>query len=250
VIPLGNGIKLERNSEAGEASFANEKVSLLFQSDGQERRVKVNWPGFHNGRGIQAEIVLNCRPDQESMNIIIPIGEKRFYDNTKINCMTAQGFIRYGDQREDLRPDTCLGSLDWGRGVWEYQSFWNWASASGFLVDGRTIGLNLGQGFGDLSKATENCIILNGRVHKLGAVRFDYRSGDYMQPWRFTDDENRLDLTFTPFKDRTAQTNLGIIFSEVHQMFGRYSGRVILDDGSPLEIRDLIGFAEEHHARW
>jgi hypothetical protein len=71
-----------------------------------------------------------------------------------------------------------------------------------------------------------------------------------MQPWHFTDDENRLDLTFTPFKDRTARTNLGIIFSEVHQMFGRYNGRVILDDGSLLEIHDLIGFAEEHHARW
>ena len=28
VIPLGSGIKLERNPEAGEASFANDKVSL------------------------------------------------------------------------------------------------------------------------------------------------------------------------------------------------------------------------------
>ena len=55
---------------------------------------------------------------------------------------------------------------------------------------------------------------------------------------------------FTPFKERTALTNLGIIFSEVHQMFGRYNGRVILDDGSPSEIRDLIDFVEEHHARW
>jgi hypothetical protein len=81
-------------------------------------------------------------------------------------------------------------------------------------------------------------------------VRFDYASGNTMLPWRFTDDEGRLDLTFTPFKDRTAQTNLGIIFSEVHQMFGRYRGRVVLDDGHPLEVRDLIGFAEEHRARW
>ncbi|RPI89049.1 MAG: DUF2804 domain-containing protein, partial [Chloroflexi bacterium] len=166
------------------------------------------------------------------------------------NCLPAQGFIQYGDLREELRPETCLGSLDWGRGVWEYQSYWNWASASGFLPDGQTIGLNLGQGFGDLSKATENAVILNGRIHKLGVVRFDYKSGDYMQPWRFTDDAGRLDLTFTPFKDRTARTNLGIIFSEVHQMFGRYNGRVTLDDGTPLEIRDLIGFAEEHQARW
>jgi hypothetical protein len=30
-----------------------------------------------------------------------------------------------------------------------------------------------------------------------------------------------LDLTFTPFKERIAQTKLGIIDSEVHQMFGR-----------------------------
>jgi len=250
VIPLGNGIKLERNPEAGEASFKNDNVSLNFHADGGEPRLDVHWAGFHNGRGIHAEIVLRPLPGHESINIIIPIGAKRFYDNTKINCMPAQGFVQYGDLREELRPETCLGSLDWGRGVWEYQSYWNWASASGFSPDGQTIGLNLGQGFGDLSKATENAVILNGKIHKLGVVRFDYKSGDYMQPWCFTDDEKRLDLTFTPFKDRTARTNLGIIFSEVHQMFGRYKGRVILDDGSTLEIRDLIGFAEEHHARW
>ncbi len=252
VVPLGRGVVLERNSETGVASFTNSSVDLRFEAGAQERRVNVSWPGFHGGRGIKAEIALQCPPRHESMNIIIPIGARRFYDNTKINCLPASGFIDYGGVREELKPDTCLGSLDWGRGVWEYRSYWNWASASGFLPgsDRRTIGLNLGRGFGDLSKATENCVILDGRIHKLGAVQFDYQSGDYMQPWRFTDDEGRLDLTFTPFKDRTARTNLGIITSEVHQMFGRYSGRAVLDDGKPLEIQDLIGFAEEHHARW
>jgi hypothetical protein len=250
VIPLGSGIKLERNPEAGEASFKNDKVSLHFKADGKQRFIDVHWAGFNNGRGIHADIVLRALPNHESMNIVIPIGAKRFYDNTKINCMPAQGHIQYGAQREELGPETCIGSLDWGRGVWEYQSFWNWASASGFLPDGRTIGLNLGQGFGDLSKATENAVILNGRVHKLGKVPFVYKSGDYMQPWRFRDDAGRLDLTFTPFKDRTAKTNLAIITSEVHQMFGRYNGSIILDDGTSLEIKDLIGFAEEHHAKW
>jgi hypothetical protein len=250
VIPFGKGIRLERNPETGEASFKNDKASLHFQADGGQRRVKVDWDGFNNGRGIHADITLRELPNHESMNIIIPIGAKRFYDNTKINCMPASGYIEYGGTRHVLNPKNCIGSLDWGRGVWEYQSFWNWASASGFLPDGRTIGLNLGQGFGDLSKATENAVIMDGRVHKLGKVPFEYKSGDYIQPWRFCDDAGRLDLTFTPFKDRTARTNLGIIFSEVHQMFGRYNGRVILDDGSPLEIHDLIGFAEEHHARW
>jgi hypothetical protein len=250
VVPLGRGIQLERNCQAGEATFSNKNVSLHFQVNPQERYVSVNWPNFDNGRGIQTEITLRCLPQHESMNITIPIAQQRFYDNTKINCLPAEGFLKYGELHEELHPETCLGSLDWGRGVWEYRSFWNWASASGFLPDSRTIGLNLGSGFGDLSKATENCAILNGRIHKLGIVKFDYHPGDYMQPWRFTDEEDRLDLTFTPFKDRTAQTNLGIIFSEVHQMFGRYNGRVVLDNGQSLDIHDLIGFAEEHNARW
>lgn len=252
VIPLGRGLQLERNPLDGEAHFDNGKVGLHFRAEAQARHVSVSWPAFHDGRGMQAEFALRCPAGHESMNIIIPIGEKRFYDNTKINCLPAEGFLHYGEVREELRPESCLGSLDWGRGVWEYSSYWNWASASGFLPapGKRTIGLNLGCGFGDLSRATENCAIVDGSLQKLGAVTFDYRPGDYMHPWRFRDDEGRLDLTFTPFKDRTAKTNLGIIVSEVHQMFGRYNGRVRLDDGGWLEVRELIGFAEEHRARW
>ncbi|MBI9046588.1 MAG: DUF2804 domain-containing protein, partial [Anaerolineaceae bacterium] len=176
--------------------------------------------------------------------------EKRFYYNHKINCLPASGHFQYGDHLETLDPSSSLGSLDWGRGVWEYSSFWNWASASGFLADGRTFGLNLGMGFGDLSKAGETAVILDNRIHKLEQVNFDYNSDDYMQPWHFKDSKNRLDLVFTPFKERKATTRLGIIDSEVHQMFGHYNGTVITDEGEKIEIKDLIGFAEEHQARW
>ena len=250
VIPLGKGVELPRNSTEGDSCFENEKASLTFSLHPGHRQLSVSWPGFDEGRGIQAEIALACPAVYESMNIVIPIGTKRFYYNRKINCLPASGSVKYGDLDEILEPTTSLGSLDWGRGVWEYQSYWNWASASGFLPDGRTIGLNLGCGFGDLSKAGENALVLENHIHKLEQVIFDYISGDYMKPWKFTDTEGRLDLVFTPFRDRTAQTKLGIIDSEVHQMFGRYSGKAIADNGKVIQIKDLIGFAEEHHARW
>ncbi len=250
VVPLSKGIVLPRNSTEGDSLFEGSGVRLEFQVRDGNRRVLVSWPKFHDGRGIEADITLAAPPGYESMTIVIPIGKRRFYYNRKINCLPASGSLRYGDVRESLDPVTCIGSLDWGRGVWEYRSFWNWASASGFLPDGRTVGLNLGCGFGDLSAATENALILANRIHKLDKVHFGYVSGDYMKPWRFTDNEGRLDLTFTPFLERTARTNLGIIFSEVHQMFGRYNGRAVADDGEEIAIADLIGFAEEHHARW
>jgi hypothetical protein len=87
-------------------------------------------------------------------------------------------------------------------------------------------------------------------VHKLDQVKFAFDSGDFMRPWKFTDSEDRLNLDFVPFKERVAKTNLGIIFSEVHQMFGKYSGIVRTDEGEIININNLIGFAEEHQARW
>jgi len=158
--------------------------------------------------------------------------------------------ITYGDVREVVNAKNSIASLDWGRGVWEYSSFWNWASASGFLPNGDTIGLNLGCGFGDISKATENAVILNGKINKLDQVPFVYDSADYMKPWTFKDNQGRLDLIFTPFKERVATTKMVIIDSEVHQMFGKYNGFFVTDEGEKVAIKDLIGFAEEHHARW
>ncbi len=250
VVPLGKGVRLPRNSQQGESIFEDKHARLRFNVLPGGRSISVSWPAFHAGRGISAEILLHQPAEHESMTITIPIGQRRFYYNRKINCLPAEGTLRYGNIQETLSPDTCLGSLDWGRGVWEYQSFWNWASASGFLPDGRSVGLNLGRGFGDLSAATENCLVLNGRLHTLEQVDFRYNSQNYMAPWKFTDSEGRLNLDFVPFKERLATTNLGIITSEVHQMFGKSTGSVVTDGGETLQIASLVGFAEEHHARW
>jgi hypothetical protein len=248
-------VQLPRNSQSGKTVYEGKRASLSFVAEPGCRQVKVNWPSFNQGLGISADLRFDCPPDHESMTIVIPIRgksgkEQRFYYNRKINCLPAAGLVQYGPQRLEVSPTQSLGSLDWGRGVWEYRSFWNWASASGFLPDGRTVGLNLGQGFGDLSAAGENALVLDGRIHKLGVVRFDYDSSDYAKPWRFTDAQRRVDLCFTPFKERIARSNLLLIFSEVHQMFGHYSGTVIADDGEVIAIAGLKGFAEEHHARW
>jgi len=250
VIPFGRGIKLPRNSDQGISEFGDKRLQLHFEVVPEGRHIQVSWPAFQDGRGISADILLHQAPEHESMTIVIPIKQHRFYYNRKINCLPATGSLNYGDLHEDLLPETCLGSLDWGRGVWEYKSFWNWASASGYLPDGQTIGLNFGCGFGDLSAATENCLVLNGKVHKLAQVNFGYSSSNFMHPWKFTDSENRLNLDFTPLKERLAKTNLGVITSDVHQMFGRYSGTVITDDGRTININNLIGFAEEHQAHW
>ena len=248
-VPLARGINLPRGSTAGESHFYNGKVRLAFSTEPAGRRVEVNWRGFA-GAELAAELFLRLAPEHESTVILIPIRGHRFYYNRKINCLPAEGHIRYGGQEIAVRPDESLGNLDWGRGIWEYRSFWVWASASGYLPGGGAIGLNLGYGFGDTSAATENTLLLDGRIHKLGQVDFSYDPRDFKRPWHMRSPDGRLDLEFVPFLERLARTNLLVITSEVHQMFGRYQGTVCADDGHVYGVDNLVGFAEEHHAHW
>jgi hypothetical protein len=253
-IPLSRGVVIPRNSTEGDSTFDNGKVRLTFRHDEEARHISVIWPQFA-GKDLAADVTLRLKPDHESMTIVIPMNTarfpaRRFYYNRKINCLPAEGHLTWGNDRIDFKPTDTLGNLDWGRGIWDYRSFWVWASASGFLPDGRTVGLNLGFGFGDTSKATENALILNGRIHKLGQVDFQYSAQNFKQPWKMSSPDGRLDLEFTPFVERVAKANLVIITSEVHQMFGRYRGTIDADDGEVIKLDGLIGWAEEHHAHW
>ncbi len=248
-VPFASGVQLPRNSTEGESHFDNGRVRLHFRVESGKRVLSVKWAGFE-GDELSAEVTLSMLPVHESMTIVIPIEQKRFYYNRKINCMPAEGWVNYKGQRYDLDPTNTVGGLDWGRGVWAYDSFWVWASTSGFLPDGRTLGLNMGYGFGDTSAATENAVILDGRIHKLGRVDFSYDPKDFMKPWTMRSTDGRLDLSFEPFLERVAKTDLWLLRSEVHQMFGRYSGHFLSDEGERIEISKQVGFAEEHHARW
>ncbi len=248
-IPLGRGIELPRNSTEGHSRYADRRARLTFEALPQARHLAVEWPGF-GSHGLAADILLRLPPEHESMTIVTPIGQKRFYYNRKVNCMPAEGWVEYEGKRTVLSPTDSLGNLDWGRGVWEYRSFWVWASASGFLPDGRRVGLNMGFGFGDTSHATENALILEGRIHKLDQVDFTYDPADFRRPWRMASPDGRVALEFVPFYERVAATSLLVITSEVHQIFGRYHGTVQADDGEAIRLDGLIGFAEEHHARW
>lgn len=248
-LPLGGGVKLPRNSTSGVSEYRKGDLSLKFSAESDYRTLSVRWPGF-GGSALNAEVAFACPTEHESMNIVIPIPGKRYYFNRKINCMPSRGWVDYKDTRHEIDPATCLGNLDWGRGVWEYDSFWVWASASGFLADRRRLGLNLGFGFGDTSAATENSVLVEDKLHKLGDVKFTYDNKNFKAPWTMVSPEGRLDLVFTPFFERVAKTDALVLRSEVHQMFGRYNGFAVLDDGERVEIKDLIGWAEEHNARW
>ena len=57
-------------------------------------------------------------------------------------------------------------------------------------------------------------------------------------------------MDFEPVMDRASCTDVKLIMSDQHQVFGKFNGKAVLDDGTVLEVKDLLGFAEKVHNKW
>ncbi len=253
ILPLGSH-NLPPHSGDYEVGWSNKNLRIAYSRRGETRRILAGSPELDIGdsrTGIDIDLTLIQLPMSESMNIATSWEEKRraFYMNEKINPMGASGTVRIGEDTYTFSPESALGVLDWGRGVWTYRNRWYWASASGFQ-DGVHFGFNFGYGFSDRSVATENAIILNGRIHKLEEVSFEIPPDDYLKEWKITSSDSRVNLTFTPVADRTSVTNLLFIKSDQHQTFGYFDGTLILDDGIEMPVTHLAGFAENVYNRY
>ncbi|MBO4847570.1 MAG: DUF2804 domain-containing protein [Clostridia bacterium] len=256
IIPLTNGrIRLPASSDSGDIVYSSRKVKLSFTHEEGGRRLRVLFRRFKGKNDFECDFLLTDEP-RDSMVIATPFPEKKtaFYYNQKIIAMRASGTVYHDGKKYKFTPGNSFGLLDWGRGVWTYDNTWYWSAAQG-SVGGHTFGFNLGYGFGDTEAASENMLFVDGAAHKLDRVTFNIPKDEnghekYTEPWTFTSSDGRLELDFVPIIDRKSRISLGVIMSDQHQVFGRFSGRVILDDGGELTIKDLTGFAEKVRNKW
>lgn len=254
-FPMGK-MNFPATSETGDVEWKNKDVFFSFKNDGKTRRLSGVYPKFgKNKEDLSFDVTLTDFP-KDSMVIATPFKKKKhFYYNQKINCMTASGSFKYGDKEYIFDPSDSLGTLDWGRGVWTYDNTWYWGSFQAVLPSGTKLGWNIGYGFGDTSAASENMLFVDGVAHKLSQVTFNIprdKKGNYlyMQPWTFTSDDKRFEMQFEPILDRQAPLDLKVLAMLPHQVFGYFTGEVVLDDGKKIKVEKMIGFAERVHNKW
>lgn len=255
ILPLGK-VNMPETSVYGDVTAKAGTLEITFNNDGQKRHLFGTYENYCNsGKALRFDVVLSDFPE-ESMVIATPFSKNaHFYYNQKINCMKANGFVDFDDIHWEFNEENkALGTLDWGRGVWTYDNTWYWGSGQMLLDDGNLFGFNIGYGFGDTSAASENMLFYNGKSHKLDQVSFNipYRNGEYfyIEPWTFTSNDGRFEMTFRPVIDRVAPIDLKVICMIPHQVFGLMSGKAVLDDGTVIEIKDKMVFAERVHNKW
>jgi hypothetical protein len=248
--PFAAGIDLLPAVEE-DVVYTDPAMPILMRQNEQGVQLKIGCPDF-DGRPLEVDMQVFVPEGHETLNVVIPWSEKQFQFTSKQNTLPAEGTVRWGDETISFDRAETFACLDFGRGIWPFECFWNWSSFSTRLPDGRTVGVNLGAGWTDGTGMNENGLCIDGKLIKLSEdVAFEYNPADYMAPWRLaTTVTDRVDLQFEPFFERMAKTDALVIRSEVHQMIGRFHGTLKTDAGETIQIDDAIGWAEDHNARW
>jgi hypothetical protein len=113
------------------------------------------------------------------------------------------------------------------------------------------IGLQLGGRWTVGTGFTENGIIVDGRLTKIGEeLAWEYDWANPLRAWTVTHPHGIVDLRLEPVHDRHTRVEALVAGTEVHQVFGRWTGTVTDDAGTIHRLDGIDGFAEESRSRW
>jgi hypothetical protein len=226
-------------------------LDLAIVDDERGTRITASW-NEPDGRSARLDVHVALPVGHESLNVVVPWSDELFNFTSKHQARPAAGELVLGGLRRSIggTAGDAWGVLDVGRGRWPAEIAWNWGGGAG-RAGGHVVGLQFGAKWTEGTGATENGLIVDGRLSKLGReLTWDYDWDAPMAPWRVVDPDGQLDVTLAPRFDKHSKLDGGAHGSETHQVFGTWSGRLRTDDGLELELDALQGFAEEARQRW
>ena len=234
--PGGSGANQPDEVEGADIRWARGGVRLAISAGSDGTSIEV---GFRS-RGAPVSIDVLVDPARDSLNVVVPWSERRFQFTSKHVGRRARGTLRIGAEEHEFDGHAAL---DQGRGRWPARTRWNWGAAAG---DG--IALQLGAQWTDGTGLTENGVFVDGHLHKISEeLRFVPSGSDPLAPWRIeSPGSDRVVLCFQPCVDRPHWVP-GL--ARLRFCMGHYTGRIGLDGGA-IEVRDLLGWAEEMDVLW
>jgi len=252
VTPDGDDIDLPEQPGTAPLRVSRDGLDLSMVDDEIGTRLQAAWTE-PDGRAGRLDVMVARPAGHESLNVVIPWSDGLFNFTSKQQARPARGELTVGDRRwaiGDADGGDAWGVLDVGRGRWPSEITWNWGGGAGRSGE-HVIGLQVGGKWTAGTGFTENGVIVDGRLTKIGSeLNWDYDWDDPLQPWHVEDPAGQLDMVLTPRFDKVTDLDLGDQGSQVHQVFGTWSGRLVTDGGETIEFTDLQGFAEEARQRW
>jgi len=248
IQPLAINTKIGLKPNNSEAFFkkGQNKVRITATETPRLRTVSVSLKS-----GFKVDAVIDESIDFEPLAVCARAGYTGWVYTQKATALICKGSVSWGLAGEniyDLESIGALACVDWSAGYMRRETSWNWGSLSCKLADGRHLGFNLAAGVNETG-FTENGLWLDGTLHKIDMVDFQFNRYEPKQTWVLRSNDGIINLSFKPAGQRKEKMNLIVAASNFTQHFGQFYGDIILN-GETIHLDGTWGFVEDHYAKW
>lgn len=243
-------MNLPTSSREGDIEIHEEEFDITIKKLEDKRIISLEYPTFGE-KGLSGTLTCYQDPNKDS---IVKVNrykkkKKKFYYSDKIMWMPTEGILTFGDKKYEFKKENTYCRLDWGRGNWPYKIHWYWGGGAGKTEDGHDIWFSHGHSYEDPSLHDKNMVGYDGVGHKLGPIKF-HLPDDLMDVWKFTSEDGRFEMTLEPIYIHEPNMNFVILSSKAIIVYGYYNGQVILDDGTKVKVKNILGHAERVSWKW
>lgn len=159
--------------------------------------------------------------------------------------LPVRGHLLMGDRF--VRLDDAKCGFDYTQGMLARRTSWRWAFTMGRTADGRTLVLNLVEGF---NGGRENAVWLDGRCVSLPPVKFSFERERPLAPWIIETEDGSLRLRFRADAVHAARLQIGPLRSDFLQPAGTFAGTIEVPGVEPATIDNSAGVAEYQDVVW
>jgi len=253
--PLSLGLDLTNRPDNGVSTFKSgkRKIQMHYQLNSQGERRKILDVDFGSELKIQAKMVESS--DFQTMTLCTPTAVNGWVYAQKTAALSVLGEVECELGKFNLQESNCYGHHDFSAGYMRRETFWNWACFSGTgspvkeKHKAQPLGLNVSWGVNETG-FSENCFWVGKQLHILPQVQFKFNRDDEHSSWRVSSQNQQIDLRFKPEGMHKERLNAGIMATNFKQIFGRFNGHLITEDGQRFEIEDQYGFVEDQYSKW
>ena len=213
----------EASENRQSSNFSCEEMRLSFIRHNAKRNILLCAPELEF---LDARFTLIQPEDLESLCTMRSWKDTRtaFLFDRKLNCMKASGILRLGDETISISEDeNAFASLNIIRGRLPRKTSDRWLTCC-LSIDDHTLGI-------DIVPGGESTLVFDGSLQRIASVKEETGK-------EFRSSDGRLDLSFSIIPSSETVSDM---------QFGYCTGKVILDDGTVIDIRDVPAVMETTH---
>ena len=199
------------------------------------------------GQPLQVTLEINRPRHLESVNLVVPFAGRGFHACSRQIGLPCTGSVQLGNRQYHCQSGQSFAALDFGRGVWPFNSQWTRAT---FAAPGGIAG-NFGSGWTEHSGLSENALWFGGELlHLAQPVTIAGADQGALSPRRLSSADGRVDLLFTPHQQHLAAPRAGPLHATTRQAFGRFDGNLRAPSGEWVPVNGAQGWIGQTVARW